>query len=423
MRKIVVTGASGYIGRAVVRAARARGDQVVFATRRAPSGDELWLPYDLSSTDVALPADTFAVVHLAADTRGSAIDTAEELAAARLLADRARDRGARMVFVSSQTAHPEAPTSYGRTKWAIEQLVLQRSGSVIRPGQVYGADEAALFGKIVALVRALPILPAFVPSPRIQPVHVDDLAEAIVRVIERGGELKPVLEIGAAESVTFTEFLAAIARYRLRRLRAFIPVPTLAIRLVGTVLGEQRAAASAIGRLASLFALRPMETSDDLLALGMQLRPLRSGMHISGDGRQRALIREGRALLRYVLKREPHVALIRRYVRAAHALGRDEGCDLPRMALSFPGTIALFERLDHQTQARKILASLSIAMALAEASQEGASRFIVDASGRALVGAVVDIALAIGREVAVRLAVAAMMPMSMGRRKHTVRNG
>jgi NADH dehydrogenase len=396
---------------------------VVFATRRAPSAEDLWLPYDLNSTDLALPPDTFAVVHLAADTRGSMIDAGQELAAARLLSDRARECGARMLFVSSQTAHPDAPTSYGRTKWMIEQIVLERSGSVIRPGQVYGADEAALFGNIVALVRALPILPAFIPSPLIQPVHVDDLAQAIVRMIECGNELKPVLEIGAAESVTFTEFLAAIAQYRLRRCRAFIPVPTFAIRVLATLLGEQRAAATAVGRLASLFALRPMQTADDLRSLGMQLRPLRSGMTVSGDGRRRVLIHEGRALLRYVLKREPHSALVRRYVSAARVLGLDEGCELPRIALSFPGTIALFERLDYKTQSRKILTSVSIAMALAEASTEGAPRFIAETSGRAFVGAVADVALAICREVATRLAVVAMMSMKVGQRRHTVRNG
>jgi len=38
-------------------------------------------------------------------------------------------------------------------------------------------SKRGLFGTLVKVVRRLPLLPTFLPAPKIQPIHVDDLAE------------------------------------------------------------------------------------------------------------------------------------------------------------------------------------------------------------------------------------------------------
>src|SRR5690606_18848395 len=111
-----------------------------------------------------------------ANTRAMYQTTPEmEIHAASALLSATTALKARFIFVSSQTAQAGAPTQYGRTKHSIEQLVLESGGIVIRPGMVYGGPSLGLNGTLSRLVRKLPVLPAFLPSPRVQPVHVDDL--------------------------------------------------------------------------------------------------------------------------------------------------------------------------------------------------------------------------------------------------------
>ena len=131
---------------------------------------------DLPSVDV--------IIHLAANTSEGENTQSQEVDAATYLLDHAKAVSAQFVFISSQTASDRAPTVYGRTKWDIEQLILSAGGSVIRPGQVYGGELLGLYGAIVDLVKQLPMLPCFLPGPTVQPVHVDDLVEAIISLVE-----------------------------------------------------------------------------------------------------------------------------------------------------------------------------------------------------------------------------------------------
>jgi NADH dehydrogenase len=75
------------------------------------------------------------VLHLAANTSTvSEIDGENEILAARVPLVAADKAGAKLVFVSSQTARYDAPSVYGNTKWRIEQAVLFLDSWVIRPG-------------------------------------------------------------------------------------------------------------------------------------------------------------------------------------------------------------------------------------------------------------------------------------------------
>lgn len=375
--RIAVTGATGYIGQRLVRAARLAGYEVLALSRRPVT--ELgvaWQPFDLAdTTPLSLPGDVAAVIHLAAKTQhGSGAEHTEEEAAQRLI-DAAYAVGAGFVFVSSQTACADAPTAYGRIKWQIERTTLAAGGWVVRPGQVYGGCERGLFGVLCALVRRLPVLPAFVPAPVVQPVHLDDLIEALLACLER---VPPtVLCIAASEGVDFIAFLQAIARGRTCRRPIAFPVPTILVRASAMLLGQGLSSKVGLDRLFSLFALRHMDTAGDLQRLSLTLRPLSAGMTRSGHGR-RELLREGRAFLTYVLRMEPAGALVRRYVRAVETLRTRGGLELPELVLRTPSLLALLEGTGGIDSAfrRELDWRLNAALMLAEASPQGACRFL-----------------------------------------------
>ena len=75
------------------------------------------------------------------------------------------------------------------------------------------------------LIRTFPILPVFGPEAKLQPVFVDDLAEAIARALEDPGSFGgKTFELGGPETVTMLELNRRIAAAQ-RRSRSFLPVP------------------------------------------------------------------------------------------------------------------------------------------------------------------------------------------------------
>lgn len=377
--KLVVTGAGGYIGRQIVMKAGELGHQVISASRRKTC--DTWLPFDLANAAAfALPADVGAIIHLAAKTAQSdRLGEQDEVNAARVLIAKATSNGSRLVFVSSQAAREDAPTAYGRTKWKIERLVIAAGGVVVRPGQVYGADERGLFGTLVGLVRRLPLLPAFLPSPLIQPIHVGDLATGLLRVACDKQALPEVIQLGADQPVTFTCFLRHIGKARVRRWRLFVPVPVAMLALCRGLVGKRLWRGLGLERLVSLFALPRMATAADLELLQLNLRSLSAGMHRSGDGRRRAMLQEGRLLLCYLLKESPGMELQRRYVRAVETLRGGDPMRLPWWVKRRPVLLALLD--DPQrliARMPELSTRLDIALLLAEASRQGAGRFLPD---------------------------------------------
>lgn len=416
--KLVVTGATGYIGERLVRQALSQGHEVIAASRQPLNVQVDWIPFDLCSTsEIRLSGTVDAVLHLAAMTASSAINPNIEVAAARRLIKVAEQAGAKVIFVSSQTARENAPTAYGRTKWQIEKLVLAAGGWVVRPGQVYGGSERALFGTLVSTVRKLPFIPAFLPAPKVQPVHVDDLVSALLHCAASNSVPSSVLCVGATVPVSFTNFLHTIARERLQQFRLLIPVPIFLIRLVKLIVPSRLEDKLGLERLNSLFDLPVMDTKNDLQLLGVTLRSLSPGMTRSGNSRRRNLIREGQALLAYILKVKPTSTLVRRYVRCIESIRGGSPLHLPRFMLRFPVAIALLEEPSIQSTptGAEFAWRLNASVVLAEASIQGAHRFLAVGAPSGFISDLRHMAYAIVLEVWWRILSLAAAPVLRSR--------
>lgn len=197
--RIAVTGASGFCGAVVARAAAAAGNEVVCLGRNpGPAGEHrFWdatrSPPDLTGTDI--------VLHLAAAVGDPPPGRASEAAfrsvnvdgTARLL-HAAGDRP--LVWVSSASVyappgpgpgegpepitedHPVAgSTVYGRTKAAGERLVLAAGAVVLRPRAVYGPGDPHLLPRLRRVVRGgRALLPG--PDIPLSLTAVENLADA-----------------------------------------------------------------------------------------------------------------------------------------------------------------------------------------------------------------------------------------------------
>lgn len=422
---LAITGASGYIGTHLTSSALKHGYDVLVASRQKiliPS--VTWRPFDLSSpSPLVLPAGIDAIIHLAANTKhANCVEEDCEVVVAQELVKSAQKIGAKFIFVSSQTARPDAPSAYGRTKWRIEQEVIAAGGWVVRPGQVYGGQLLGLYGMLVNIVQRLPLLPAFLPAPKVQPIHVNDLVEGLLRIAERRDVSPGVYSLAAAECISFSKFLNEIAGARLHRCRIFVPVPVIVIDILAKLMGESLRVRFGLERLRSLFVLPVMETAADLNQLGLVLRPLRSGMHPSGNDRRRYLLREGRALLTYVLKEPPSNAVLRRYLRAIELLRGGKALGLPQLFLAYPISLSLIDDSAwvNKTMTAEFSWRLDTATLLAEATPSGAYRFLGLGREHGLLVSLFSVTAAVGSEVFWRVArviLAPLIRLALGRAK------
>lgn len=376
--RIAITGATGYVGNHLIKAACNAGYDIL-ALSRSPVRNKYvsWQAYDLNDNNSALilPEEIEVVFHLAAVTNSNYGCEVIELAAARRILDAVKSINAYVIFISSQTARPDAPTEYGKVKWKIERMVLADGGRIIRPGLVYGGNEKGLFGSLCQLIRHKRVLPNFIPQPIIQPIHVDDLSKALLSSTSL--PQSTLLHLGAPEGICFSNFLQVLVRGRVSRKVLFFPVPRMIINLLNQVLSKRLQNKVGLNRISSLFSLPMMETSDDLDRLCIKLRPLSNGVTRSGLGR-RELIREACTLLTYIMRVKPNSSLLRRYVRVIESFKGQCAVRLPKIVSQWPVFLGLMDGTKYINEEFRdeLNWRLNAALLIAESCPQGSKRFI-----------------------------------------------
>jgi uncharacterized protein YbjT (DUF2867 family) len=249
--RILVTGATGLIGGALARALAQQGHAVVAAVRtpgRQPAGPSMaTLQADLAEAPSAQWwADRLRGVDLVVNAVGifrehgrQRFDTLHRRAPIALFEGAARAGVRRAVQVSALGSDAQAASAYHRSKHAADTALraLPLTSLVVQPSLVYAPAGAStrLFHGLAALpLLALPATPA-----QVQPLHLDDLVQAILRWI--GDPAAPSMTLAAVgpQPLGLQAYLATLRRaLGWRRVAWVLPVPPrLAVAAAG-VLGR-----------------------------------------------------------------------------------------------------------------------------------------------------------------------------------------
>ncbi|HEX8238838.1 MAG TPA: NAD-dependent epimerase/dehydratase family protein [Allosphingosinicella sp.] len=271
--KVVVTGATGGIGRTLVPLLASRGVDVVASGRDVEAGEALaggrvtFLPLDLVRDDLApLMAGSPVVIHLAARSspwgRPASFRNDNVVATQRLLDSAARGGATRFVHASTPAIFSErrhrtglrsrsAPAarpanSYARTKLEAERIVMNErrmATIVLRPSAVLGPDDKAILPRLMR-VLARGVLPVGNGGTALfHPTDVRDAAEAFASAAL--GSTTGVANVAGREPIAIVEMAKALAERLGINLRiAHLPEPALhalasAAELAGRAVGRE----------------------------------------------------------------------------------------------------------------------------------------------------------------------------------------
>jgi uncharacterized protein YbjT (DUF2867 family) len=213
--KVLVCGASGFIGGAVCEQLRAAGHEVLRGVRRAEQpGDvqvdycrdtraELWLAR-LRGVDAVVNA-----VGVIRERGAASFDALHARAPAALFKACALAKVRRVVQLSALGAASGGTPYFTSKRTADEALMaLPLEWTVLRPSLVFGRDgaSAAMFCRIASL--PLLVTPAL-PAARYQPVHIDELVRAVVQALDPAAPVRCVINVAGRDTVSFDQMLAA----------------------------------------------------------------------------------------------------------------------------------------------------------------------------------------------------------------------
>lgn len=275
---VLVTGASGFVGRRACEVFAERGCEVRRALRRGCGTGGIVVGEIGPDTDWTSALDGAAtVVHLAARVHVMQDDAADPLAEYRrvnrdgtaALARQAAAAGVRrLVFVSTIKVNGEATDAqpfraedpprpqdaYGRSKAEAEEVLWQIAAqtglevTVIRPPLVYGPGVGGNFRRLLGLVeRGYPLPLAKVDNRRTL-VGRDNLVDLIVRCLESPQAAGEVFLAGDGEDLSTAELIGRLALLMGRR-PPLLPVPPSWLRTVARLVGCKAQAERLCGSL------------------------------------------------------------------------------------------------------------------------------------------------------------------------------
>jgi nucleoside-diphosphate-sugar epimerase len=268
MRPIVVLGAAGFVGRALVRRLTADGNLVIAVTRRA--ADLGPAVTTIAAGDLARNSDwsrslegAAAVVHLAsaANARGAGVRIDEwieaETEVARHVAIQiARARVPRAILLSSILVHGESTTGapfradqplaparpYARAKVCVEETmraVLGTSGTalaILRPPLVYGPEVGIRFQMLLRLVRRSPMLPFASLHGRRSLIYRENLVDLLSHILSGPTSAQGAYVVRDDDELTTAELTRRLGA-ALGHAPILLSCPPILLRAAGHMLG------------------------------------------------------------------------------------------------------------------------------------------------------------------------------------------
>lgn len=237
---ILLCGASGFVGHHLETALLNAGHKVIRGVRQPRGMNDVaidyrgdteisaWIPR-LRGMDAVVNA-----VGVLRDSKAQPMARLHDAVPRALFAAAAQSGVKRVVQISALGVGDGIPTAYMQTKQAADDFLqtLNLDWAILRPSLIYGKDGAST--RMFMLLSQFPLL--MLPDAgrqMVQPVHIDDIAQAVVNLVapQTGSPpLRSIIECAGSEEVTLGGLIASYRAQRGKSVPLILSTPKLMLR-------------------------------------------------------------------------------------------------------------------------------------------------------------------------------------------------
>ncbi len=242
--RILVTGATGFLGSAISRALQRRGHEVVACVHSVSHAGSVpgmatlavdymrdvetrsWMPR-VAGMDVVINA-----VGILRERTGARFAEIHERAPRALFRACEHARVRRVIQISALGTEADATCRYHQAKRAADEALRASplNWTIVQPSVVFGARGAST--QLFLRLASLPVIPLVGRGEQqLQPIHVDDLVALIVKLVEEGSASRQTVAAVGPEPVSMRAMLAGYRRAMGMGRAWLFPVPLMLIHI------------------------------------------------------------------------------------------------------------------------------------------------------------------------------------------------
>ncbi|MEM7197741.1 MAG: complex I NDUFA9 subunit family protein [Pseudomonadota bacterium] len=240
MKKAIVFGGSGFVGRQIVRNLCKEGYHVLIAVRDCERalrtktagnvGQIAAIKVNISNSDLVMAAVKGCDVVVNATgilaPFGQSFHDAHTQGACNIALAAKKHAVGNFIHISALGVSVDHPSHYAKSKAAGEKVILEEfpSAVILRPSVIFGPGDG-IFERFDKMARFSPILPVIGSGANLfQPVYVGDVADAICKAIDNSEAKGKIFELGGPDRYSFRQILTLlITQTKNRRLIVTIP--------------------------------------------------------------------------------------------------------------------------------------------------------------------------------------------------------
>ena len=244
-----ILGGGGFIGRYLVRNLTKKNYRCIITTRKAfqkgylktqatPGAIELinWNPNNFSELKESIKNSDIVInlIGILFESRKQKfynIHTNIPEAVAKICSESGVKK---FIHVSAIGANENSKSLYQKSKYQgeVKALTNFKNTVILRPSVVCGTEDN--FTNLFSKLSILPVIPVVGIGYNFQPILVDDVADAIVKVIELKGNEGKIYEIGGPKVISFGDMVKSILK-TINKKRFVMPMPMPIAKIQSTI--------------------------------------------------------------------------------------------------------------------------------------------------------------------------------------------
>jgi nucleoside-diphosphate-sugar epimerase len=189
----------------------------------------------------------------------------------------------RAIFVSTTALFTTLPANTKSVRLAAEKTIMESSldYTIIRPTMIYGTEKDRNMVRLVKLLNRYPILPVAGNGKSLQqPIYVDDLAEAIMKVISNEQSYRKAYNVSGKVALTYNDVVDITAEAIGKKvIKMHVPV-NMVLPMVGLYNRFSRNPRIKVEQILRLNEDKAFDHSDAALVFGFTSRAFEEGIHL-----------------------------------------------------------------------------------------------------------------------------------------------